>query len=123
MPARRLGALAQEVEGQAVGEVDAAVLVEADDPCRYAAQHRLDEAVAVVELLVGLEQGVLLALQLAGHLVDGARQVADLVTPRRAEHASPEFALAYPLGGGHPAAERPRPPTPEATRVGKGGGK
>src|SRR3546814_2766906 len=41
-------------------------------------------------------------------LVEGARQVADLVTPRRADHARPEVALADPLGGGDQAAARPR---------------
>src|SRR3546814_1907752 len=73
-PAQRLGALVQEVAGLPVGEVDAPVAIEADDAGRHAAQHRLDEAVAVVELFVRLQQGVLLARKLAGHLVEGARQ-------------------------------------------------
>src|SRR3546814_12780867 len=73
-PAQRLGALVQEVAGLPVGEVDAPVAIAADDAGRHAAQHRLDEAVAVVELFVRLQQGVLLARTPAGHLVEGARR-------------------------------------------------
>src|SRR3546814_10533871 len=100
-PAQRLGALVQEVAGLPVGEVDAPVAIEADDAGRHAAQHRLDGAVAVVELFVRLQQGVLLARKLAGHLVEGARQVADLVAPGRPDHPRPEVALADPRSEEH----------------------
>ena len=65
---------AQQGRRGAVGEVDPAGAIEADDPCRYPGQHRLGKPAPLIQLAVGLDQLALLRLDLIGHPVEGATQ-------------------------------------------------
>ncbi len=80
---------AEQHRGRAVGQVDAAGVIEPDDAGRDAGQHRLGEAAALVELAVGLDQLAALGLELMRHAVEGARQRAELLVAMRRPARAP----------------------------------
>ena len=62
---------------------------------------------------VGLDQGVALALHLAGHLVEGPPEQRDLVVALLLAHPHVEVALADPFGGAGQPTDGPREPLGE----------
>ena len=93
----------EQVDGQklrcrAVGQVDASLPIEADDPGGDAGKDGLRETPAFVELAIGLDEAAPLAFELAGHAVEGAIQDADLVAGNVGVDTCREVAVAHPLG-------------------------
>ena len=97
----------QQLRCGAVRVVDTPVGVEADDAGRNAGKHGLDEAPSGIDLMVRLDHLAPLALELAGHAVEGAAQGPQLVARRPLGHPRREVPRPHPLGGGDQAADRP----------------
>jgi hypothetical protein len=81
-----------------VGQLDLALVVEADHAGGDTGQHQLGEAPAVVQLLVGRDQLDLLGLQSQGHGVEGAAELAQLVVALAGLDAGRQVAAAQALG-------------------------
>src|SRR3546814_9826234 len=69
--------------GGGIGEEDAMIRADRDDGGGDAAEHRLDEAAACLQLLIGIDECARLTLQLFGHAVEGARQHGDFIVTFR----------------------------------------
>ena len=102
--ARLLGA--EQRLGRAVDQRDGAVGVDADDAGRHAGQHRLHEAAALVELGVGADQLVALALELRRHGVEGRAEHGEVAVGRIDVDLDVEIAFGDLLRRAHQLADR-----------------
>ena len=102
---QRIGPHRQQGQRRAVGKFDTGARIEADDPGGDTGQHGFREPPSAVELLVGLDKLLALAVELAGHAVEGARQAADFIVCRPLIDAHREIAGPHPLGGGDEVAD------------------
>ena len=78
--------------------MDAACLIQADDPCRNTAQNRFGKTHALVQLPVGLYQALLLCLQLGCHFVEGPSQCTDFIGAGGFLDTGPQLATGDPFG-------------------------
>ena len=78
--------------------MNAALIVEPDDPGGDPRQNRFRESGSLAELAVGFDQASLLSVDLAGHAVEGAAQDTDLMARRRRLDACRQVALSHPFG-------------------------
>ena len=69
----------QQFRSGPVGQVDAALVVETDDPGGNAGQNRFREAPPFIKFTVGFDQSMLLGFDFTGHAVKGPAQGADLI--------------------------------------------
>ena len=97
---------AQQLLRGAVDEIDDAVGVDAYDAGGHARQHRLHEAVALVEGGIGADQLVALALQLRRHGVEGRAQHGEVAIGPVDIDLDVEIAMADLLGRAHQLSDR-----------------
>ena len=107
-PAReRFDVRVQQAARRAVGQVDPAAGIEADDTGRHAGKHRFRESSTGFQLLVGVDEFGALRLELGRHPVEGPAQRADLVVRRSFADADRQVAAARLLGRADQARHRP----------------
>ena len=95
----------EQRRGGTVGEIETAIDIETDHARRYPGKYRLHEPPPGIELLVGLHHLAALALELAGHTVERARQRAQLVIGGSFRHPGAKVPFAHPLGRRHQSAD------------------
>ena len=88
-----------------IGQRDPPVGVQPDDAGGDARQHRLGEAPPLVEFQVGALQGLLLAVDLTRHAIEGPAERADLVILRRLVDPCRQLACANAVGSGDEPAD------------------
>ena len=106
--ARRVEVQAQQLGRRAVRQVDGRIGVQPYDACRYAAQHCFREPSSLVEVAIRQQQARLLALQLAGHAIEGAAEHREFADRRHRLHTHGHIPVPHPLRSRDQAADRSR---------------
>ncbi len=60
----------QKTERRAIDERDLAIVIDAHDTGTHPREHRLHEPASIIDLVICLNQGIVLCLELAGHTVE-----------------------------------------------------
>ncbi|ENN87046.1 nitrogen regulation (two-component sensor histidine kinase) protein [Rhizobium freirei PRF 81] len=97
----------QQIFGRRVDDGDAPIVLDADHSRRHARQHRLDEAAAVVDLVLRLQDFIALGADFRDHLVEGAREAADVTVCGAHRHQYIHIARGHIVGSADKEADRP----------------